>query len=61
LVSEVPLPLKCRAGPTAPPCYATEANLQVQQYLLLIINTSYQENALPAIHIKIHHTSYKIL
>ena len=26
-----------------------------------IINTSYQENALPAIHIKIHHTSYQIL
>jgi len=24
-------------------------------------NISYQENALPAIHIKIHHTSYKIL
>jgi len=27
----------------------------------IIINTSYQENALPAIHIKIHHTSYQIL
>jgi len=26
-----------------------------------IINASYQENALPAIHIKIHHTSYQIL
>jgi len=26
-----------------------------------IINTSYQENALSAIHIKIHHTSYQIL
>jgi len=29
--------------------------------LLIIINTSYQENALPAIHIKIHHTSHQIL
>jgi len=29
--------------------------------VLIIINTSYQENALPAIHIQIHHTSYQIL
>jgi len=29
--------------------------------LYCIINTSYQENALPVIHIKIHHTSYQIL
>jgi len=28
--------------------------------LLIILNASYQENALPAIHIKIHHTSYQI-
>jgi len=37
-------------------------NLPVQHLLLLtIINATYQENALPALHIKIHHTSYKIL
>jgi len=35
---------------------------KVQHELLpIIINTSYQENALAAIHIKIHHTSYQIL
>ena len=30
-------------------------------FLLIIINTSYQENALPATHIKIHYTSFQIL